>query len=101
MATKLLARRRGDLTSGEFKKPFSYFLVRYTFACIELGFSFGDRSGFLVGIDLLEDRFQLGHAALRFGCSMIIEFACNSERSDGSHRFIAGADAGAGRSLHA
>jgi hypothetical protein len=68
MATKLLARRRRDLTSGEFKKPFSDFLVRYTFACIELGFSFGDGSCFLVGIDLLEDRFRLGQAALRFGC---------------------------------
>ena len=85
------ASSRGDLTSGEFKKPFSYFLVRYTFACIELGFSFGDRSGFLVGIDLLEDRCPLGHAALPFGCPMIIEFARNSERSDGSHRFKGGA----------
>ena len=89
MATKLLARRRRDLTSGEFKKPFSDFLVRYTFACIELGFSLGDRSGFLVGTDLLEDRFQLGHAALRFVCRMISEFAWNSERCDVSHRSLA------------
>ena len=78
MATKLLARRRRDLTSGEFKKPFSDCLVRYAFACIELGFSFGDRSGFLVGIDLLEDRFRLGNAALWFGCPMIVEVACKA-----------------------
>ena len=88
MATKLLARRRRGLTSGEFKKPFPNFFVRYTLARIKLGFSFGDRSRFLVGIDLLEDRFQLGHAALQFGYPMIIEFACNSGRSDGSHRFM-------------
>ena len=48
---QLLARRRNDLTRGEFEQPFSDFLIGYTFTRIELGFGFSDRSDFLVGIN--------------------------------------------------
>jgi hypothetical protein len=65
MATKLLARRRRDLTSSEFKKPFSDFIVRYTFACIELGFSFGHGACFGFVVNLIKNRLHLSHPILR------------------------------------
>ncbi len=64
MATRLLARRGNDLTPGEFEQPFSDFLVRYTFARVELGFSFGDRACFGFAVDLIKNGLHLSHATL-------------------------------------
>ena len=64
MATRLLARWGGDLTSGEFKQPFSDLLMRYAFACVELDFSFGDRACLGFAVDLIKNRLHLSHATL-------------------------------------
>ena len=64
MATRLLARRRSDLTSGEFEQPFSDLLVRYTFARVELGFGFGNRACLGFAVDLIKNGLHLSHATL-------------------------------------